>query len=435
MNAPKFGLSAVVLCLIRYQLLWWLLWIGTVVFLSVMPSLSDGVRGNIPYGQYIFFTMTFVSSVVIVLAMNQKRVFFKARYQYWLFLIVVFLAMMPSALNGSSPLYSLRLLAIIFVTTIPFVLLGLISSQKRMLIPVFVVSVFCAFGTLFLQWFGPLNIGSVGFFNYLHGERWSFLFNEANDLGWMTTVGIVSGFYFLLAFRSAPGKLLLVSVLLVVLSLVFFMTNSRASFFWVLWACLVFFFTILYMVYEYYEKPKIFWKIVALLGVCTLFFLYIFLSDELYAFLRLHQGDVTSGRMPIWQLYWAQIKEHPWFGIGFGVTAEFLKDELVKTPLNVIVGVLGEGGIVGAIPFFLLWLSGVVIVIRVIIAEWSISKDRVFLAVWVLMMLGGIALQQMGEWSLMRVSPLHYLFFFALSVAWRLRKTKESGLNFPGRFE
>ncbi len=421
MTFSEAGRTTPVIILRSPQLSLWFLWCGAVILLSVMPNLSDGVRENIPYGQYIFFMLTLSVLAILITSIPQKRLFVRCYYHYLFLLMVMFLAIIPSAVNAPSPIYSLRLLAIIFITTLPFIILGVGAKNKKILIPLFAVSVICAFGTLFLQWYGPVNFGAVGFINHLHGLRWSFLFNEANDLGWICVVGIVTGMYFLLMARSRLGRSLLLFILLPILLFVFYMTNSRASFLWLGWALLLFFAVILYLGYEYYKKPSCFWIIVGFSIVVAGGVFYFILGDRLYSFLRLHQNDVTSGRFPIWLVYWEQLKAHPWFGIGFGATAEFLKGELVETPLNVVVGLFGETGVVGAVPFFLLWISGAVIAVRVLFGEWHLNKNRSFLALWILMMLGGIALQQMGEWSLMRVSPLHYLFFFVLSLAWRLR--------------
>ena len=151
-----------------------------------------------------------------------------------------------------------------------------------------------------------------------------------------------------------------------------------------------------------------------------LLLIYVTGEKQINIFLRLQQRDLTSGRAMIWHIYFQQFLEHPWLGFGFGATPEFLKGNPVGSPLNVFIGMLGESGLLGIAPLVVLWLGGAIQALRTISRNIVSKNQRAALGLFVLSILGGMALQQNGEWTIMRVAPMHFLFFFVITVAWRL---------------
>ncbi len=46
------------------------------------------------------------------------------------------------------------------------------------------------------------------------------------------------------------------------------------------------------------------------------------------------------------------------------------------------------------------------------------SPTAFYLGVWLLSILGGLAVHQVAEWEILRVTPMHYLFVSLVVVAW-----------------
>ena len=96
---------------------------------------------------------------------------------------------------------------------------------------------------------------------------------------------------------------------------------------------------------------------------------------------------------------------------------------------------MGETGLIGTVPFLLLWLVAIVTAFRIVISNLHKNYDRAVLALFALMILGGYALQQNGEWTIMRVSPDHYLFFFTVAMVFSLNEyIKKDGVQRDAEF-
>ena len=84
--------------------------------------------------------------------------------------------------------------------------------------------------------------------------------------------------------------------------------------------------------------------------------------------------------------------QHPWLGFGFGGSGELLKGRILVSPLNVYIGLMGETGLLGALPFFLLWVSGIILAFRIVVSNLANNIEIAALALFALMILGGYAL-------------------------------------------
>ena len=259
--------------------------------------------------------------------------------------------------------------------------------------------------------------------NHIHEvSRWSFLLNEANSLGSMMAIGISASLYFILAVRRRWVKLVLGLVIIPIMIYVLWKTDSRASLIWMLWALIVACGAILYRIYIHYGSPKYFWISICSILTLVVGLVYGLVHQDIIKHLRISQVDITTGRAAIWELYFKSIAEHPWLGFGFGATGQFLTNHYPHSPLNVYIGLLGEAGLLGALPFILLWLGSFVLIFRLIKSNIGIDDNRVALASFALMIIGGYALQQNGEWTIMRISIDHYLFFFTVALVFSLNR-------------
>ena len=206
----------------KWLWLWWILWIGCVVFLSIMLPFMDGTRVYLPYGQFLFFSLSIVTALVVIFFENKNLA--KLLSVHFLAIIaVVFFAILPSILTGISPAYGLRLLVILGLTTVPFIIIGsyAVNRPVMIVIPILGVALVCAVGVILLQMFQPINIGPLKLVNHLHGTRWSFLFNEANALGAMMAIGLSASLYLLLIVRRYWVKTIIGAVVIPVMLFVF----------------------------------------------------------------------------------------------------------------------------------------------------------------------------------------------------------------------
>ena len=136
--------------------------------------------------------------------------------------------------------------------------------------------------------------------------------------------------------------------------------------------------------------------------------------------MRLQQIDLTSGRMQVWLVILEEFKKYPILGFGYGATGFVTENLPVKSPLNVFVGVLGEAGLLGFTALLWLWVGALWRAGRVVMKRINYQDELFHYAFFMLVMLLGIAAQQLGEWDILFVTPLHFLFFFLIAAAWKL---------------
>ena len=400
----------------------WVLWITCIALISWLVYVND-VRGTIPYGQYVFFVFTILAGIALFPSIRRVASVDLLK-PFLLILTMLFVYVFLSGMFGLSEIQGPRLASILLLTVLPFVMLGVIVGGVKLyylVIPLFFLALISAIGAAVLQWSGPLDLGGVRISNYLHGgKRWSFLFEEANGLAGVIAVGVTTLLYLAWVVERKVYGFLLVSLVMPFMLFVFWMTNSRASLGWLFWTFLVFGSIAMVMLYSEHQnrKTKYLWWGAGISSIVAILIALPVITDAMSEYLRLDQKDISSGRLKIWGIYWQQFLENPLLGIGFGATSTFLAVESVRSPLNVYVGMLGETGLAGVLPLLILWAGGVFYSARAVVRAWNVDTDSMAVGLWCLAMLGGMAIQQNGEWEIMRVSFINYVFFFTLTVAW-----------------
>ncbi len=420
-----------------FKSFWWVLWVSAIIFLEFYYRNQSGERLKISFGQYWFFAIAVFSVAglwivykdILLEKFNSSRFFFYS-------LSVLFLALGLSAFFGINTAYGLRLLVILMITSAPFLLLGMLAHTvpyQNRIIPLLAVSVCCAFGAILLSLTGPVSWFGCTLENYLMGQRWAFLFIEANGLGGMMALAVTCIFYHIHVMNTKTFKWILLVFVLPAILLIFWKTNSRGSLLWILvtliFYCGLWFRNLVHQFTSLQARQFFLPGLGVVIGFTVL--LAIIYRYEISAFLRLDQRDLTTGRMEIWLFYLEQVKNHPLLGFGFGASDQLMTGYEVKGPfsisgpLNVFVGILGETGVLGLSAMLWLWVGA-------ILRAWQIIKNRIdsqdglfHYAFFLVVVLISLAVHQNGEWQILRITPFNFLFFFLLASAWTLPKPAE----------
>jgi O-antigen ligase len=420
-----------------FKSFWWLLWLSAIVLLECYFRSQAGERIKIPFGQYWFFAIAVFSIAGLWFAyretlsgkFNSNRFFFFS-------LCILLLTLGLSAVFGINSAYGLRLLVILMITSIPFMLLGMLAYSvpyQSRITPLLVVSACCAVGAALLSLTGPISWFGYTLENYLMGQRWAFLFIEANGLGGMMALAVTCIFYQIHVIRTKTFKWILFLFVLPVIVLVFWKTNSRGSLLWIL-VTLIFYCglwcrNLVHQFTSLQTRQFFLPGLGIVIGFAVL--LAIIYRYEISAFLRLDQRDLTTGRMEIWLFYLEQVKNNPLLGFGFGASDQLMSGYEVKGPfsiagpLNVFVGILGEAGVLGFSAMLWLWFGA-------ILRAWQIVRNRIdsqdglfHYAFFLMVVLISLVAHQNGEWQILRITPFNFLFFFLLASAWTLPKPAE----------
>jgi O-antigen ligase len=350
-----------------------------------------------------------------------------------------------SAALGLTPFAGIRLLVIILVTSLPYVLLGFLGGlmpYQRIMEPIVGMIIFCVFATWLLTMTGPIVLMNVLIDNHLFGDawRWAFLFNEANDYGWMLAAGFTATLYQVSVSRSAKFKIIAYTVLIPFLLITFLKTNSRSASIWFFLTCIAY--ITLYLRTSFLHKGNTKYLIFGFISIFLIItFLVLFNWENIFAFFRLDKikvNDFTTGRMQVWLVIFEEIKKHPILGYGFAATpiiTEGLPNEGIRPaltgPLNTFVGIAGEAGLLGLFSLLILWGGAIYKAWNVFIEGLNSKGDTFYFAFFLIVMLIGMAIQQNGEWQVLRVTSFNFLFFFLISSAWTLKKSQKHSL-IPG---
>lgn len=422
-----------------FYFLWWLLWASALVLMEFHFRDLGGIRFKVPYGQYWFFAIA-VFSTAVVIGFLKQQIAASFNRPLAIALLGLFVSLALSAGLGLDPRYGLRLLIIIVVTSAPFVLLGhrgVLPLNKNVMDPPFALAVGCVVAACILSITGPVDLFGVTIENYLMSihARWAFLFLEANGFAWVIAMGITMLCFRISTSQSLTEKLVYGLLVLPMMLVVFWKTNSRGSLLWVLVTLLCYSGLVLQTLAVKFGTRKI-WISALLIVTGFAAIMLVIYGVEITTFLRLNQDDLTTGRMQVWQLYFDHFTSNPLLGFGFGasdlVMAEFEADDFkIAGPLNVFVGVLGESGLLGIFSLLLLWLGAVWKAWRVVKTRFA-QRDEVFHYAFLLMvMLVSMAAQQNGEWQVLRVTPFNFLFFFLVSAAWTLENSATPAAENP----
>lgn len=392
------------------------------LFISTYIYYPDGKRAILPSGQFIYFFSSLLVLMFLLYDLNIKS-FGGETKKYIAVVFLFFIFLLISALLGTGPYYGTRLLVILFLTSFPYILIAATivnSSIKYFVLPLALFGLMAGLAGWYLQTVGGLSVAGWGFKNYLHYPyRWSFLFEEANGFAAMLVISVLSLIYLIAELEKRSVQILLV-IGLIFLIITFLKTNSRASLLWLIWGLFLYSMYYLNVLYKILNKPRFYWILILATSIVTLVFIVNYNFKAIYQYLRLEQDDLTTGRLSLWLIYISKAMENPIFGFGFGATGELLREYHMHSPLNVFIGILGESGLLAFMMFIYLWGMGVYKVVKYILVYKDSNLSNMNMGIWVLSLLGGIALQQNFEWGVLRISPINYLFFFLLSLAWVL---------------
>ena len=414
--------------------LWLFLWSACFFLLLFFYKLADGQRMSFPGGQYVFFVIVIAASAMLLFKIHTNLTELVSR-QFVTMMLFLVTVLACAAIFGLQPFSGVRLLLIIGVTSLPFVLLGAsvrLMHYQQATFPVFAVPVFCTVMATVLQITGPFSVSGLIIDNHIFDanlDRWSFWFNEANNFAWVLATGITALLYHLSVSHSKLRSFMLAAILLPLSLYLFWKTNSRGVSVWVVFSLLMY---ICLLLSRFIHKEQLKFLLLGTISLCVIITGLVYVNfDDISRFLRLDQGDLTTGRMQIWRLILAEVKNYPVLGYGINATelivdAADLKQEgpwpVLKGPLNLFIGILGEAGILGFIA--LMWLMGGALwqCVKIIYRHFDVKDEVFYFAFFLVTMILGMAIQQNGEWQVLRVTPFNFLFFFLVTAAWSLEK-------------
>ncbi len=407
------------------------LWVAAIVLLHFFFRTDSGVRITIPYGQYMFFVLTVVASAVLIVKGRRRRWWDGVISVPGLLGFLLFVTMAVSATSGLAPYYGLRLAAILAVTSLPFVLAASVTGldgSRILALPILFTGVVSAIGAVVLEITGPVGPAQFQWANFHYGRpgAWSFLFLETNGFAEHIAITVPTLIYVALAAKSLVVRVVFSALLLGLLA-EFTQTTSRASAAWILVSLALFAIAVGWRgLRTSWISPRRLALVVLVVSLALLLALLTFAGEITDFLLRPHRTDVLalSGRLPLWSAYLSHFPRDPVLGFGFGASGEFLGQAGFKmrhlSPLNVYIGMLGETGLLGLGCFLALWFGAMLRVIKALPRMVVQSTPAAFyLGVWLLSILGGLAVQQFAEWDILRVAPIHYLFVSLVVLAWR----------------
>ena len=410
----------------------WLLWSSAIILLEFYYRDATGVRLKIAYGQYLFFAVAIASGLLLA-SVYYRSIRERPAWPLLGALGFLLMAMAISAAAGITPVYGLRLLIIILLTSWPFLMLGMMSGSVEnqcIITPFLSVSIACACSAVLLALTGPVQIAAITLENYLMGQRWAFFFIEANGFAGMLALGISTLLFKVSSSQSKREKQLLLLLFLPLLLGVLWKTNSRGSFLWIFITLLMYGgLALISLAKKNFTLSPGKFLLISIVSVIVLATIVIALYwHELSAFLRLNQADMTTGRMQIWLFYLQQFKIHPWFGFGFAGSDALMADfefhgpYTIAGPLNVFIGILGESGLFGISALLILWGGAIWKAWRTVRRRFAQQDFKFHYAFFLMVILISLAAHQNGEWLVLRVTPFNGLFFFLIGAAWTLDK-------------
>ncbi len=405
------------------------LWVGSIVLLHLFFRTGSGARITLPYGQYAFFALTVVAAAGLT--------FLCWRNGWWAgldrlpgsLLLLLLAALFVSAAVGLTPTYGIRLAAILVATSLPFVLAACAPGLDRtpaFALPVLATGLTAAIGAVVLEITGPVGPAWFQLENFHYGAPagWSFLFLETNGLASHIAITVPTLIFVALTAKSRVMCGLLGALLLGLLA-EYTQTTSRSSLGWILVSLVLFATALCWRAVETRRlSPRRLVVGVAVMSLALVLALLPIFGEVVDYLLRPHRPDILSGRLPLWFAYLDRFPSDPLLGFGFGASGEFLRqagfEMRYPSAHNVYIGLLGETGLVGLGFLLILWAGAVVRVVGGLARTVARPDPMAFyLGFWLLAMLGGLAVHQIASWSILRVSPIHYLFVFVLVLAWR----------------
>lgn len=395
-----------------------ILWIALIAIawsphigLDYVYTEPTGEVHSLTNGQYYFFFVTILSSLILVRKESKKliRSFFTDQYIVTA-LGLFFLGFLLSDVKFSN----LRLLVIIGLLAIcvffaASIIVNFAERDQNKAVILFMLPYgFPVVAACLLHFVGPLDLGVI-LENSTHKnyfpERWYFLNSSANGFGLDAAIVCITIYYFLR--KQKPVLTTLIFLLLFIASVwVLVQSGTRSAYV----------FTVVAIgTYEYLisNTRNIKIKLVTVLILITSI-IFIYSIEDTLIRLRLvgDLSEITSGRYDGVVDMWKLIIQSPFLGQGFGA-ADFGLDIY---PTNLFyLGMMVEVGIFGAIgavmlvvyPIFLLFsqrnLRGMLI-----------GSKNIHFPVWAICIVAGFIPYMLFEFSIFRVSSTNQLFGLCL---------------------
>jgi hypothetical protein len=398
-----------------------------------MFYLPNGQRINVPYGQYVFFAVGLITSVILIIC--YKRQIFRNTSKFFLLLLfLLFGICFISGILGLAPFYSIRLLVIVFITSLPFMLIGILSAnflRSKVVYPILFFGFLSAFGAIFLEYYGSVHVFGL-MINNFHWEptRWSFVFCQANGLGDEIALTIAAFLYGILVIKGVK-KQVLILLLLLPLWFVLYKTNSRSAILLTGFSVFVFCIVNIFRLQEYFKWSVIKRNLILLsfLIICTLLAIVAVIFASHYFRIDIsNMNSFTSARWQYWMLILKGFNNNLFFGYGYGGTQMFLKNPDIGA-YNIYIDLAGQTGLFGLGALLLFWFSGIFLSIKYIIKSWNIDRNLSFFAVFILMLLGGMVLEQLGDSFILFINKFNFVFFFAIAAAYALPFAYKKAIN------
>lgn len=390
-----------IICLI---MLFWVPHIG----LDYVFDAESGRKLQLPNGQYVFFFSSLLASVYLLRStrFDDLRVIFSYK-TLWAGMALLLLGVTLS----STGVWGWRLAAIVGLCSVMSIIAAnfvMSSSTKTQALAAFLVMVpffIPVLGSVFLEFFGPIDVG-VELVNLTHaGSRWRFLNMSANGFGF--DAAFVSLF---LAIGVSFAKHVTIRLILIVL--LFFslyalvLSGTRAAYIFFLVALTIF------AVIKYGRRAML-----VVVGAILFTILFVFISDSVEtvkAFLRLEgtleriSSNRWVGIVGMWDLFNAS----PLMGLGFGAA----DDQFPIYPSNIFyMGLLAEVGIFGFLGVLFI-LAYPIKYFVVLPFKLIIPRDAPLLVMCSAAVLAGFVPYLMFEFDVLRVSVNNQLFFFCWGV-------------------
>ena len=379
--------------------------------LDYVYEFKHGRQIQLPHGQYFFFFLIVLAGIYFICSQrtyNLLTIFNSRTLCAGSALLLLGVSLSTFNIWGWRLLAIIGTISVLSVMASNFVLQSRPITQTLALLLLIVPFSVPVFGSVFLEFFGPIDVGFLlANTKHMHYSppRWHFLNTSANGFGF--DAALVSVFLTIGIFYAKRIIIRLVAILLLCTSVyALIMSGTRSAFVFYIAASLTF------LILRY--GPKVMLFLIAGV-VCGTVFVYLIDGVEiLKGFLRL-EGNLNQisskrwvGIVGMWELFVAS----PFAGLGFG-SAD--KNFPVK-PSNIFyLAMLAEIGLFGFLGALMVLAYPAKHVILCLFKP-DVLNDAPFLIMLSTPVLAGFVPYLMFEFDVLRVSVNNQLFFFCWGV-------------------
>lgn len=400
--------------------------IVAIFCLSIINSIRNIEReAVIPYLPVVLLATLIGSSITLLCTKKINYKHFKN--PLFISLNIFGLFILFSTFYSKYPfLTATRSLQFILVTNSLYIIISYIKNIKNIFETIaditikftFVASIYGIFIYLFVN-FSTINGISVTKINLLgielakkmYGHRISSFLGNPNSFGIYLMISSLICLYFLKEYKNKKYALLLVLFLYTLI-----LTGSRASMVGLIGGASIF------IAYSYFKNNLAATTLRVLLitifiSICT----YLVLNPETIKDIFSLMGrasNTLSGREVAWAALINQIKETPFFGIGYRISTEaVLEDNFidVSNSHNLYLSILTEIGLVG-FALFICLISYLIFIYFI-----KVKKNYNYLTTSLISLLCSLLINQFFEDIF---SPLSYLFLYLFFIIFLIEKTQ-----------